>query len=102
MFLSEATYQSFQVTANSLPECVEYLLSNGFHYVLTAKFTQDPLRNILADTGVWPGDQLTHIFIHLFTKKTKIKIWVKHCHKYNTKRQHQRIEATFRWYYSNN
>ena len=43
MFLSEAAYQGFQVTANSLPECVKYRLSNRFHYVLTAKFSQDPL-----------------------------------------------------------
>ena len=43
LFLSEATYQGFQVTANSLPECVKHLLGNDFHYTVTAKFSQDPL-----------------------------------------------------------
>eukprot|EP00795_Rhopilema_esculentum_P004986 gene4986-21354_t len=45
MFLSEATYEGLQTTALSLVECVRYLLQNGFKYVLTNRFCQDPLED---------------------------------------------------------
>eukprot|EP00795_Rhopilema_esculentum_P017480 gene17480-9089_t len=45
MFLSKATYDGLQTTSYALIECVKYLLQNGFKYVLTNRFCQDPLEN---------------------------------------------------------
>ncbi len=45
MFLSKATYDGLQTTAHALIECVQFLLQNGFQYVLTNKFSQDPLED---------------------------------------------------------
>ena len=45
MFLTKATYEGLQTTAHALIECVQYLLQNGFKYVLTNKLSQDPLED---------------------------------------------------------
>ena len=45
MFLTRATYEGLQTTAHALIECVQYLLQNGFKYVLTNKLSQDPLED---------------------------------------------------------
>ena len=45
MFISKATFEGLQTTAHALVECVQFLLQNGFQYVLTNKFSQDPLED---------------------------------------------------------
>ena len=45
MFLSKATFEGLETTAYALIECVQFLLQNGFQYVLTNKFSQDPLED---------------------------------------------------------
>ena len=45
MFLIKATFEGLQTTAHALVECVQFLLQNGFQYVLTNKFSQDPLED---------------------------------------------------------
>ena len=43
MFLSAATYKGIQITTNSLIGLVKYLLNHGVSYILTERFSQDPL-----------------------------------------------------------
>ena len=41
MFLSHQTYEGILVTANSVIECVEFVLQDGMKFVLTERFNQD-------------------------------------------------------------
>jgi hypothetical protein len=43
LFLSRQTCQGLRVTLKSAYELSRLLLSNGYSYVLTGKFCQDPL-----------------------------------------------------------
>ena len=43
MFLSWQTHEGFQITANSTIEATKFLLQEGIEFVLTEKFSQDPL-----------------------------------------------------------
>ncbi len=45
MFLSKATYEGLQATAHALIKCIQFLLQNGFKYVLANKFSPDPLED---------------------------------------------------------
>ena len=45
MFISWQTYEGIKITAHSVIELVQYLLSCGVSYVLTERFCQDPLEN---------------------------------------------------------
>ena len=41
MFLSHQTYEGILITANSVIECVKFLLQDGMKFVLTERFNQD-------------------------------------------------------------
>lgn len=43
MFISQQTYDGIKITTRSMIELVKFLLSKGAQYVLTEKFSQDPL-----------------------------------------------------------
>ena len=43
MFISWQTMEGIQINIASLPECVRFLLAEGFDYVLSEKFCQDPV-----------------------------------------------------------
>ena len=43
MFLSSQTYEGFVITANAMIEVTQFLLSEGFEFVLTERFCQDLL-----------------------------------------------------------
>ena len=45
MFISWQTYEGIKITTQSIIEIVKYLLQNGFQYVFTEHFCQDPLEN---------------------------------------------------------
>jgi hypothetical protein len=45
-FLTKSTAEGLRVTILSTIELSQYLLSCGFHYVLSNKFNQDPLEVI--------------------------------------------------------
>ena len=42
MFISQQTYEGLCITTTSVIEITKYLLSQGFQYVLTERFCQDP------------------------------------------------------------
>ena len=43
MFFFWQTYEGFQITYKSIPECVSFLLSEGMEFTLTERFCQDTL-----------------------------------------------------------
>lgn len=45
MFISSQTHEGIKITSLSIIEVVPYLLQQGFEYVLTERFCQDPLEN---------------------------------------------------------
>jgi len=46
MFISRQTYEGLQITVHSIVDCVKFLLHNKIcSYVLTERFSQDPLEN---------------------------------------------------------
>ena len=46
MFISRQTYNNgIVITTKSMVECVKFLLSSGVKYVLTERFSKDPLEN---------------------------------------------------------
>ena len=45
MFISWQTFESLQITCHSTVELIKYLLSNNVKYVLSERFSQDPLEN---------------------------------------------------------
>ena len=42
MFISKQTYEGIQITVYSAIYAVKFLLKEGFPYVLTERFCQDP------------------------------------------------------------
>ena len=47
IFLSRQTYEAFKITVNSHVEAVNFLLSEGFKYVLSERFMQDVIEDYL-------------------------------------------------------
>lgn len=47
-FLSPETYEALCLTTSSTVACIKYLLQNGFHFVLTRKFSSDPVESIFS------------------------------------------------------
>ena len=45
MFISQQSYEGILITVNSLIEVIQFLLNNNVPYVLTERFSQDPLEN---------------------------------------------------------
>ena len=45
MFISSQTYERLKITFNSVIEATQFLLQNQVKYVLTERFSQDPLEN---------------------------------------------------------
>ena len=45
MFISWQTYETLQINIHSTIELIRYLLSHGVGYILTERFSQDPLEN---------------------------------------------------------
>ena len=43
MFIPLQSYEGILISANSLIECVQFLLNEGMEYVLTERFCQDPV-----------------------------------------------------------
>ena len=43
MFIPRQSYEGIVISANSLIECVKFLLNEGMEYVLTERFCQDPV-----------------------------------------------------------
>lgn len=54
-FLSTETYEVLIVTTASVVNCVRYLISNAYHFVLTRVFNNDPLELFLVDCDRWQG-----------------------------------------------
>ena len=47
-FLTEETYQALVLTTKSTALCIKYLLNQGFHYVLTRKFSSDDIEALFS------------------------------------------------------
>ena len=43
MFISRQTYEGFKITVNAVIEIRKFLLPEGMEYVLTERFSQDPV-----------------------------------------------------------
>lgn len=54
-FISNETYQALTLTTLSTVECVKYLLNNGFYYVLTRKFSSDPVESLFSSIRAMNG-----------------------------------------------
>ncbi|KAH6945333.1 hypothetical protein HPB50_007887 [Hyalomma asiaticum] len=57
LFASQQTTESLRVTLLSTIDIIEYLLAQGAHYVLTAKFNQDPLERHFGLARSFGGDE---------------------------------------------
>ncbi|KAH7949401.1 hypothetical protein HPB49_009323 [Dermacentor silvarum] len=57
LFASQQTTQSLRVTLLSTIDIIEYLLTQGAHYVLTAKLNQDPLERHFGLARSFGGDE---------------------------------------------
>ena len=47
MFISWQTYEGFQITCKSIPECVAFLLSEGMELILTERFCRGKVKHEL-------------------------------------------------------
>ena len=69
MFLSKATFEGLQTTAHVLTECVQFLLQNGFQYVLTS-LVRILLRTTLGDIEDLGEDHAIPLLMHSAIKRT--------------------------------
>lgn len=47
-FISSETFEAACLTTKSAVECIKYLLQNGFHFVLTRKFSSDEIESLFS------------------------------------------------------
>ena len=45
MFASQQTYEGLKISINAIIEAIQFLLQHEVRYVLTERFSQDPLEN---------------------------------------------------------
>ena len=61
MFLSWQTYEGYQISVQSAVEVTRFLLQEGFEFVLTERFCQDPVEEYFGASGNWVGAVTTLI-----------------------------------------
>ena len=67
MFISQQTYKGMKVTVNALIGVVQFLLSEGCEFVLSERFCQDPLEDVLDTSEHGVGLVITQLCSHLVT-----------------------------------
>jgi hypothetical protein len=53
--LSNETAEALIFTSQSTFECINYLLHNGFYYVLTRRFSPDPIESLFSSIRLGGG-----------------------------------------------